>query len=285
MRLLFWALMLMTFRTYAQSTFVSRIHHLDFGDNVSEDIYIYLSNGQIAKLPPHELAIMEELNQGIQHKTWYEISLNENREIITAKVIAAPIADPSIKFQKNRSETYIPSVIAKMDTARKYLYESMPSPKDSQCFNRAHVWSHEWRIKHNLYSNKAWLFFTRKYIRKFAFEWWFHVAPYVHVVEDGKVRERIMDVKYARGPIKFKQWTDIFIRDNAQCPVVDKYSDHANFPYWGSCFVMKSSMYYYQPVDLEWLEAFGMARSTWIPTEVVEAYAEGFDIDLKGANL
>ena len=67
--------------------------------------------------------------------------------------------------------------------------------------------------------------------------------------------------------------------------MVDKYSDHANFPYWGSCFVMKSSMYYYQPVDLEWLEAFGMARSTWIPTEVVEAYAEGFDIDLKGANL
>ena len=83
-------------------------------------------------------------------------------------------------------------------------------------------------------------------------------------------------MKYARGPLKLKQWTDIFMRDNADCPVVQKYSDHANYPESGSCFVMKSSMYYYQPVDLEEEELSGTVRNRWVPAEVSHAYQEAF---------
>jgi hypothetical protein len=126
-----------------------------------------------------------------------------------------------------------------------------------------------------------WVFFTRKYIREFSFDWWFHVSPYVHVVENGKVRERIMDVKYSRGPVKLKQWTDIFLRNDAPCPLVEKYTDHANYPEFGSCFVMKSSMYYYQPADLEWKEAFGLEKQAYLPSEIVAAYLEAFNINLQ----
>lgn len=123
-------------------------------------------------------------------------------------------------------------------------------------------------------------FFTRKYIRKYKFEWWFHVAPMVHVVHDGEVKERIMDIKYSKGPLKLKQWTDIFMRDSAHCRVVDKYTDQANFPESGSCFVMKSSMYYYQPIDLELLEVQGQEKMRWLEPEVRHAYMDAFQVTL-----
>ena len=181
-------------------------------------------------------------------------------------------------------ENYSPSIISS-EKARELFYESLYNPKDSQCYNRAHVWSHEWRIKHKLYSNKVWVFFTRKYIREFSFDWWFHVSPYVHVVEDGKVRERVMDIKYSRGPVKIRQWTDIFLRNDAPCPFVERYTDHANYPEFGSCFIMKSSMYTYQPVDLEWNEAFGLQKNVYVPSEIIASYLEAFDIDLMGDSL
>ena len=106
------------------------------------------------------------------------------------------------------------------------------------------------------------------------------MAPMVHVVVNNEVKERVMDIKYAKGPLKLKQWTDIFMRDNADCPVVEKYSDHANYPESGSCFLMKSSMYYYQPVDLEQLELTGIGKSRWLAPEVKHAYLEAFDITL-----
>src|SRR5690606_5817297 len=132
----------------------------------------------------------------------------------------------------------------------------------------------------NLYSSKAWLFFTKKYIRKYKFEWWFHVAPMVHVVIDGEVKERVMDIKYARGPIKLKTWTDIFMRDRSDCPVVQKYSDHANYPESGTCFTMKSSMYYYQPIDLEKLERHQIEKNSWNAAEVQQAFMDALDVAL-----
>jgi hypothetical protein len=43
---------------------------------------------------------------------------------------------------------------------------------------------------------------------------------------------------------------------------------------------MKSSMYYYQPVDLEQKEVMGFEKTKWQETEVRQAYLEAFDIKL-----
>jgi len=273
-------LFLFTSGLFAQSVVSTQIHDIDMGQ-VDEQPLIFLASGQVVTYPNVDKLVFDRLKLAIKNKTWFIFKLNEAREIIDLKEIAPP---PSMISEKNLvlDETpYTPSILKNIDVARSFFYDARITHKEeSQCFNRAHVWTYEWRTKKNLYSSKIWLFFTRKFIRKYKFEWWFHVAPMVHVIVDGQVKERVMDIKYARGPLKQKNWTDIFMRDNADCPVVQNYSDHANYPESGSCFVMKSSMYYYQPVDLEQKEIMGFEKTKWQESEVRQAFLEAFDIKL-----
>lgn len=266
---------------FANTEIRTQIHDIDMG-LPGEEPLIFLTSGQVVKYPSANKLTLDILKEAIQKKTWFLIRINEEREIIDFHEVPAALLNTlrptNLKLKLfSVDPSYRPSILKDLEQARKYFYESRTDHhKESQCYNRAHVWTYEWRKKKNLYSSKVWLFFTRKFIRKYKFEWWFHVSPMVNVVVDNEVKERVMDMKYARGPLKLKQWTDIFMRDNADCPVVQKYSDHANYPESGSCFVMKSSMYYYQPVDLEEEELSGNVRNRWVPAEVNHAYQEAF---------
>jgi len=44
--------------------------------------------------------------------------------------------------------------------------------------------------------------------------------------------------------------------------------------------VMKSSMYYYQPIDLELLEVQGQEKMRWLEPEVRHAYMDAFQVTL-----
>ena len=273
-------LALFSFATFANSEVTTQIHDIDMGQ-VNEEPLIFLTTGQVVTYPVADKSMMNRLKDAIKSKSWFVLTLNTEREIINLKEIPSPPSIPALKMLGMDNEVFNPSILKDLDQARSFFYDAKTNHKEeSQCFNRAHVWAYEWRTTRNMYSSKAWLFFTRQFIRKYKFEWWFHVAPMVHVVINNEVKERVMDIKYAKGPLKLKQWTDIFMRDNADCPVVEKYSDHANYPESGSCFLMKSSMYYYQPVDLEQLELTGIGKSRWLAPEVKHAYLEAFDITL-----
>ncbi|MFP5384871.1 MAG: protein-glutamine glutaminase family protein [Bacteriovoracia bacterium] len=268
---------------FADTQLSTQIFDIDMGQN-NEEPLIFLTSGQVVSFPKADKALISTLKKGITNRTWFLITINDRREILHLKEIPSPLSFQSevpAKAWTVETEVYHPSVLKSLDQARSFFYEARTNAREeSQCFNRAHVWSYEWRIKHNLYSSKAWIFFTRKFIRKYKFEWWFHVAPMVHVVIDNQVKERVMDIKYARGPLKLKQWTDIFMRDKANCPVVEKYTDHANHPESGSCFLMKSNMYYYQPVDLEQKEITGTEKLRWLEPEVRHAFKDAFDATL-----
>lgn len=266
---------------FANTQIKTQIHDIDVGTG-NEPPLIFLTSGNVISFPDWKKHDLEILRSGMRNKTWFLIEFNENRELVSLREVPAP-EYAGIQHEKDffSSTPYTPSILKNIDDAKKLFKESRANARaESQCFNRAHVWSYEWRKKHNLYSSKAWIFFTKKYIRKYKFEWWFHVAPMVYVVQDGEVKERIMDIKYSKGPLKLKQWTDIFMRDSAHCRVVQKYTDQANYPESGSCFVMKSSMYYYQPVDLELLEILGQEKTRWLEPEVRHAYLDAFDIVL-----
>ena len=177
-------------------------------------------------------------------------------------------------------QDYIPSVLSSYEQARNLFLEMKKSPiQESQCWQRAHVWNYEWRVKHDLFTSKAWIFFTRKYLRENPdFGWWFHVAPMVHVNMDGVIKERVMDRNHSNGPMMIKRWTDSFVRDRSVCRLVETYSDHANFQDSASCFLQKSSMYFLQPVDLELFEKFATPRASWVEAELVEAYDKAFQV-------
>lgn len=112
--------------------------------------------------------------------------------------------------------TYVPTTVASMEVAQKYHREARRGwTEDAQCFNKGTVWSYEWWRKHSLKSMKLFIFFTRSYIRRYNFEWWFHVAPYIHVMHEGKVVERMMDIKYTSKPLPFKKWSNLFMRNDS----------------------------------------------------------------------
>lgn len=266
---------------YANQEITTQIHDIDMGQ-VNEEPLIFLTSGQVVTFQDGIKADFTNLREAMRKKTWFVITINSEREITEIRETNPPVsnlykyAPPGIS-----NEEFTPSILKNLDHARSFFYDARTTAREeSQCYNRAHIWAYEWRKNRNLYSSKAWIFFTKRYIRKYKFEWWFHVAPMVHVVVNNSVKERVMDIKYAKGPIKLKQWSDIFMRDRADCPVVEKYTDQANYPESGSCFLMKSSMYYYQPVDLEQTEITGNIKSRWLEPEVRHAYKEAFEMEL-----
>lgn len=265
---------------YANTNFTTQIHDIDYGVN-NEDIFIYLTNGRVVFLPKNELSLLDTIKAGHQSKAWFQIEINDEKKILRLLKIQKDLNKNILQKASKDNSGFQPSILKNMDQARSFFQEARTNARqESECFNRAHAWAYEWRINHQLYSSKTWLFFTRRYIRKYKFDWWFHVAPSVHVIDSGEVKEKIMDIKYAKGPIRLKTWTDIFLRNRADCPVVEKYTDHANYPESGSCFVMKSSMYYYQPIDLELLEMTGDIKQRWIETEVRNAFQDAFEMEI-----
>jgi hypothetical protein len=234
---------------------MSNIHSVDLGTN-DEPVLVFLNDGRVIRRDRKEALKDPIINKYIEEK---KASRNQKSLIRNEyyKTVLPNIRDVEDLFQNGR---------------RDYL-------EDSQCYQRAHIWAYEWRNM-NIYSSKTWIFFTRRYIRKYNFEWWFHVAPSVHVSTDEGIKERVLDLKYASAPLKLKSWSDIFIRDGSDCPVVEKYTDQADYPESSSCFVMKSSMYYYQPFELELEEINGIEKNTWIREEVKQSYLQAFKQNL-----
>jgi len=270
----------------ASTTFKTQIHRIESSPRLNEETLLFLSNGRIVKVLPRDLMSVDKLSLGKQLGQWFSIRVNERREVLSVKIVESPRPNNLDEQQKilnvRTMEDYIPTIIASMDEAEMYFRDHRASRDgETQCFNRAHIWAYDWRTKQNIYSKKIWIFFTAKYIRKHDFEWWFHVAPMVHVNVEGKIKERVMDMKYARGPNSTKQWSDIFMKDDALCPTVASYSDHADFPESGSCFIQKTSMYFYQPIDLELREKYGNTKTAWVASEIIQAYDEAFAITLK----
>ncbi|HXH76239.1 MAG TPA: protein-glutamine glutaminase family protein [Bacteriovoracaceae bacterium] len=281
MRLFVGVLILMcSLPLWANTTLTTQVYDLDMGAQMDEETLVFLSGGQVARINLQDREMLDQLHEAKENKTWLQLTYNENNEVISASEIASPIEAHRPSGMKSLM-SFTPSVIDSPEAALLIFKAARINPKDSQCFNRAQIWTYEWRANNNLFTSKIWLFFTRKYIRKFAFKWWFHVAPYLHVMEAGQVYERVADLKYGKkGPMKVQQWTNIFLSNDSECPVVTSYSEQANYPETGWCYVMKSSMYYYQPIDLEVLDKDGKERNHWNPSEVRQAYKEAYDIDV-----
>lgn len=282
MRLFGLIFMCLSLPLLASTQLTTQIHDIDYGHKSGDEILVFLKSGHVAKISEKNKNMLNNLTSAKANEEWFSFTLDKDRYIQKAKSVPAPFtARPKNFSSMNELATYVPTTIASMDVAQKYFRKARRTSKEeTQCFNRAMVWSYEWWKDHSLKSNKLLIFFTRNYIRRYNFEWWFHIAPYVHVMEEGKVVERVMDVKYSRGPIPFRRWTDIFMRNDVECPVITKYSDYADYPYTGECYIYRTNMYTYQPADLQMNEAWGYTKDKFIMEEVKGAYQEAFDLYL-----
>jgi hypothetical protein len=253
----------------------SQIHSIDEGKR-SDETLIFLMTGQVIRIAKSEDVKRRDFVKAKDLKQLIHFKLGKNHKI-ESYIIQSSKNKARKLFLKTNEETYVPTIIENIDLARNYFHEAKYVDKESQCYNRAHIWAFEWFTKYSINSMKTWIFFTRRYIRKYKFDWWFHVSPSVRLMQNGIQKEMVMDVKYARDPLDLKNWTNIFMRDDANCPMVKTYSDYANYPESGSCFTMRTSMFYYQPIDIETKESWGTIKANWYDEEIKQAYLEAFD--------
>lgn len=148
--------------------------------------------------------------------------------------------------------------------------------EESQCYNRAHIWAYEEYKRTGLRSMKLFLFFTSQYIRKYKFEWWFHVAPMTLVNKNGKGHPKVLDARYTGGPRDLRTWTNVFIKSKRECPLIKMYSQYRKTKSTEDCYLIPASMYYWQPRDLDTFEKTHKEKSSFIQREVDYALKEAF---------
>jgi len=225
-----------------------------------KETLLYLGNGQVLRTKPKN-----------SFKTGRHYLIKHiDRKVIYSKEI------PLIKrlsFQKNFFD-FEPTVIGSTQAAREIFNNMKPIQNESQCYNRATVWSFEWFNQQNINSYKSWIFFTRKYIRQYQFKWWFHVAPSLDIQDEGAIKEKIMDKKYASAPLDPRSWTNIFMKNKAPCRKINNYFDYSHYPESADCFILRTNMYYHQPVDIEYFNEFGIARNSFDQMELNNAYED-----------
>lgn len=267
MKLIFTLFFLLTASVFAD---VLRIEHIDPGLNSSEPDHIYFSDGRIGIVSEEKMAI--SLEEGL----YVDVTLDNNHKIKKIERAQPPKlrgASPSTEGEKD----YNPTVLKDLEAVNS-VFRNMNRgwQRDSQCYNRAHVWNYEEFLRTGLLSKKVFIFYTRRYIRDYNFYWWFHAIPTVLAHHQGAVVERYLDPMFAKSPLTRKAWTDIFIRSRRDCPVITRYSDYQNNQESEHCYLHFSSMYYWQPRDLDNFERTGFEKKNFIRSEVNHAYWEAF---------
>ena len=277
-------LLFLTVPVFSATQITSQIHEIDIGFRPGDDVLVLLKSGDVARLNASNISRIDEVRFKKSSNDWLTFTLDENRyikDIITANV-------PTLSSEKEFSLeeiNYTPTTVASIKTATEYIRKARSRVEregTTQCFNRAMVWTYDWWRNHSLRSMKMFIFWPKEYIRKYSFKWWFHVTPYVHVMDsDGVVKERALDVKWISRPTEMQAWADYHSSKDVKCHVVQKYSDYADNPFYNDrCFFMRSNMYTWQPADLEMNEAWGYSKNAFNMDEVRAAFLEAFNITL-----
>jgi hypothetical protein len=259
----------------------------------STDAYVvYGSDGVMYEISQDNKEVIELAKESMAKQIEVEVEFNDSSEVenvlelrntITKIRLATQDVDQALHeaselltkdFSNNGGlqNSYVTNVSSQNQANQLFQTLRRDTKTKSQCFNRAHVWSWELNKKsvggRSIQTGKIWIYFTKKYIREYKYKWWFHIAPYITV--NGNVR--VMDRSYLSQPASEKVWTDSFISSKQTCPEIYKYSDYSNNQYSSHCYVMKSSVFYWQPWQLENVETKNQGRHGWVPYELKKAY-------------
>lgn len=266
-----------------------------------EDSYLILATDRnIYEVPASNNELVESAYAAKKAKAFVKIKLLKDkfsdevlgkRSIVTdiqlTSALYAPVMRKNLALKNENlglkgidyatpMDNYTPTVVASMERADT-LFRSMRTDTRgrSQCYNRAHVWAFELWKRYRLHSNKTWIFFTRRYINQYKWKWWFHVSPSVEVA--GQSEEIVLDRKFRRNPSTLTDWKNEFIKNKAACPIIDRYSQYSQNQYTEYCYLLKSSMHYWQPYHIENLEKGEgeIPTGRWVEYQLDRAYKNG----------
>lgn len=279
------------------ASITTKIHNILTPDKYGSEFLVMADSGDVFEISPDEEEILNAAYLALETNSVVTIDLSDlsinkllgKRENISKIEISNNLSIPTVESE---FDTNIPTPLDNYEFTTLNSYEDAQklfktqqnrTRRRSQCYNRAHVWSYE-MSKRNVNSGKIWLFFTSRYIKEYKYKWWFHVAPYVKVA--GEAEDIVMDRKFTRNPAPLSVWKNVFMKNKADCTTVEYYSDYRNNHFNGRkfCYIIKSSMYYWQPFNIENLEEGKEEKTSWNQDEMKKAYRNAlkrWDGDLK----
>ena len=126
----------------------------------------------------------------------------------------------------------------------------------------------------SLKSLKAFLFFSDAFIRRSQHKFWFHVSPLFHVLNKQQiVEEVILDKTLSQVPLSVNEWVSKLMNQKIHCPLIKTYREAKVAR---DCALVKTSMYYWQPKDLESLEQERLFRVNFFEFELQTAFGASF---------
>jgi hypothetical protein len=249
------------FNTYAAESFVTRIHSVE-GD------LIKFQNARVGLnyQPKYvETMIPGELVKVTVNEDSHLIELEKLEDLEIPHTINSPFVDTE----------YHPTVLSSFLDAQ-HLLNQMRGDflGDSQSFNLSHIWAYETYKKEKVKSQKAFLFFSDAFIRRTKNKYWFHVSPLVHYqTRELKVEEVILDKVLGPNPLTVDVWVSQLMKQKIHCPIKKTYSEAKEAR---DCALVKTSMYYWQPKDLEALEQERLFRVNFFDFELQTAFGASF---------
>jgi hypothetical protein len=239
------------------------IDSISVGNN-GEDHLIFLQNGRVLFLDPREE--LPKVGQRI------EVELDEDNKLLS--ILTLP---PKEKATEEKEFSYAMDEDATIldsygDLTTLFNRMNRSWKANTECTDRAHIWSYEEWKRSGHVSKKVFLFFTNTYIRRYNYHWWFHVSPYNLVKDGNSTIEYVVDRKYTSTPRTMKSWTDIFIKSKRSCPVATYRHYRANKYGSEHCFAVKSNMYNRLPLHVRNEEDSGRVQTAFSTSEVNFSY-------------
>lgn len=294
-KLILFITFLLSFASYGDVKIKTKIYKIYEPSGGAEDYLILAMNGNVYGIPSQQIELINMANEALVAFSAIEIELENQTSLAIKNDERATIKSMKRIDSSERFEVpfggfdpsdQTPNMVNYVGPMYGYdlttmsqsgvnsLFRSMRNDLrgGSECYNRAHVWNWEMYKKQGVYSGKMFLFFTRKYIREYNYKWWFHAAPFVGV--NGESQHVVLDRQYMGTPRVMHSWTDVFMKNNAQCAVVNRYSSYSEHEYKKYCYLIPASMYYWQPWHVEYLEKYGTRRTYFRQKDINHAYRD-----------
>lgn len=233
--------------------------------------------GRVLWVDARDTALLTALTSALNNERTVRVDFNEATGTLRGAelldVVLDDVESSEIGFEK---ENFLPTVLEA--TSAQAIFNSMDNrtKRDSQCFNRAHGWAYDMKMRYGVDSMKIFIFFTSRYIREYRYKWWFHVAPMVLVAQNNMSVEHVMDRSFTKGPTLVRNWTNYFMQNDWACPSVNTYSEYRQNQQSNYCYLIRANMFYRSPRDLEQLESIGRQELGWNTAELSEARRQAF---------
>jgi hypothetical protein len=252
--------------------FESRVSHVDASDGPGRPHLILLETGAVVFLPREEAELLASFRECQRRGATLAVDADERNNFIAAQTIGegVDVAGPRPPLPRSFEPSVLPD---EADALAVFKRMRRDHQRDSQCYNRAHVWAWEEFRATGLRSSKHFLFFTWRYIRNYRYKWWFHVAPSVALADE---TVRILDRTFTRMPLSVAAWIRNFVYSGRACPEVSDYYDYRRNQNREDCYLIPVSMYFWQPRDIERRSRTGAEKSSFLRSEVRHAYREAF---------